>query len=98
LLSGSDLEEIRLPDRFGALIANTERHFGNITFFYDFDGPFALAPVYDMVPMLFAPQNDQIVPRLFEPPAPRAAWLSLRSRARSLRRLSFAAAAGSTRP
>ena len=73
LLSASDTDQIRLLDAFGALIANTDRHFGNITLFDDYDGPFTLAPVYDMLPMLFAPQNEQIVPRVFEPPAARSA-------------------------
>lgn len=84
LLSAADADQIRLLDAFGALIANTDRHFGNITLFDDYHGPFTLAPVYDMLPMLFAPQNDQIVPRLFEPPAPRSAWLPVWSRARAL--------------
>ena len=84
LLCAADLDQIRLLDAFGALIANTDRHFGNITLFDDYDGPFTLAPAYDMLPMLFAPQNDQIVPRVFEPPAPRSAWLPVWSRARSL--------------
>jgi hypothetical protein len=84
LLSAADADQIRLLDAFGALIANTDRHFGNITLFDDYDGPFTLAPVYDMLPMLFAPQNEQIVPRVFEPPAPRSAWLPVWSRARTL--------------
>jgi hypothetical protein len=84
LLSASDADQVRLLDAFGTLIANTDRHFGNITLFDDYDGPFTLAPVYDMLPMLFAPQNDQIVPRVFEPPAPRAVWLPVWSRARAL--------------
>ncbi|MFK5108420.1 transcriptional regulator, partial [Klebsiella pneumoniae] len=67
-----------------ALTANTDRHFGNITLFDDYTGPFRLAPAYDMLPMLFAPQNDQIVARQFEPPSPRAAWLPVWSRARAL--------------
>ena len=84
LLSAAEADQVRLLDAFGALIANTDRHFGNITLFDDYDGPFTLAPVYDMLPMLFAPQNDQIVPRVFEPPAPRSAWLPVWSRARAL--------------
>ena len=84
LLSAADAEQIRLLDAFGALTANTDRHFGNITLFDDYAGPFTLAPVYDMLPMLFAPQNEQIVPRTFEPPTARSAWLSVWSRARSL--------------
>jgi hypothetical protein len=84
LLSAEDAERISLLDAFGALTANTDRHFGNITLFDDYEGPFKLAPAYDMLPMLFAPQNDQMVPRQFEPPAPRSVWLPVWSRARSL--------------
>ena len=84
LLSTEDTVRIRLLDTFGALTANTDRHFGNITLFDDFEGALRLAPVYDMLPMLFAPQNDQIVPRRFEPGPVRAAWLPVWKRAREL--------------
>jgi HipA-like protein len=84
LLPAEDADRIGLLDAFGALTANTDRHFGNITLFDDYHGPFRLAPAYDMLPMLFAPQSDQIVPRQFEAPTPRAAWLSVWPRARSL--------------
>jgi hypothetical protein len=49
-----------------------------------YEGHFELAPVYDMLPMLFAPQDDQLVSRSFEPPSPRAAWLSVWTAARAL--------------
>lgn len=84
LLSADDAERVRLLDAFGALTANTDRHFGNITLFDDYEQPFRLAPVYDMLPMLFAPQSDQIVVRRFEPTGLTAAWLSVWSRARLL--------------
>ena len=96
LLPVEEGDRIRLLDAFGALIANTDRHFGNITLFDDYQAgaaaavtspagaPCTLAPVYDMLPMLFAPQNDQIVPRDFVAPSPRSAWLPVWSRARSL--------------
>jgi hypothetical protein len=84
LLARADVEEIRLIDAFGALIANSDRHFGNVTLFDRYAGPFELAPVYDMLPMLFAPQDGQLVPRQFEPPAPRAEWLAAWAKARSL--------------
>jgi DNA-binding transcriptional ArsR family regulator len=84
LLSAQDAEHIRLLDLFGALIANTDRHFGNVTLFDRYEGPFQLAPAYDMLPMLFAPQNDQIVGRQYEPVRPTAASLSLWPRARAL--------------
>jgi hypothetical protein len=62
------LEQVRLTATFGELIANTDRHFGNLAFYDNYRGRFTLAPIYDMLPMLFAPQNDQIVPREFVPP------------------------------
>ena len=39
------LAEIRLLSTFGALIANTDRHFGNLACFDRYDGRFTLAPV-----------------------------------------------------
>ena len=84
LLSAQDAEHIRLLDLFGALIANTDRHFGNVTLFDLYDGPFQLAPAYDMLPMLFAPQSEQIVERRYQPVRPTAESLSLWPHARAL--------------
>jgi hypothetical protein len=84
LLSARDLERVRLVDAFGSLIANTDRHFGNITLFDDYKGPFGLAPIYDMLPMLFAPQADQLIERPFEPVGATAVTLSVWPRARDL--------------
>lgn len=39
---------------FGRLIANSDMHAGNLSFYYS-DPPMALAPVYDMLPMAYAP-------------------------------------------
>jgi HipA-like C-terminal domain/Bacterial regulatory protein, arsR family len=83
LLSQADTQRIRFLDAFGALIANTDRHFGNISLFDQREGPLRLAPAYDMLPMLFAPQDDQIVPREFEPGPATAAWLSVWTDARA---------------
>lgn len=84
LLSAEDADRIRFLDAFGALIGNTDRHFGNISLFDRYQGPFTLAPAYDMLPMLFAPQNDQLIDREFEPPVAKAEWLPVLSAARSL--------------
>lgn len=84
LLSAQDAELLTLLDVFGGLIANTDRHFGNVTLFDRNDGPFVLAPVYDMLPMLFAPQEGQLLERDFNPPAPTATSLPVWSRAREL--------------
>ena len=78
------LELIRLVFTFGGLIANTDRHFGNLAMLDQYDGRFHLAPVYDMLPMLFAPQNDEIFARVFVPPDPTADTMTVYRRAREL--------------
>jgi hypothetical protein len=90
LLSAQDLERITLVDSFGSLIANTDRHFGNITLFDRYEGPLELAPIYDMLPMLFAPQDGQVVERPFEPAGPAAATLSVWPRARDVAEIYWA--------
>lgn len=60
---------------FGQLIANTDMHDGNLSF----RPGLRLAPVYDMLPMLYAPQRGVELPgRQFAPPLPlpsqRPAW------------------------
>jgi DNA-binding transcriptional ArsR family regulator len=84
LLSGQDAVRLQLLDQFGALIANTDRHFGNVTLFDRYEGPLEVAPVYDMLPMLFAPQNEQVIARHYEPVRPTAATLSVWRQARAL--------------
>ena len=83
-ISASTLEQIQLNSTFGALIANTDRHFGNLAFFDHYTGQFELAPVYDMLPMLFAPEHEQIAARAFNPPDPTSDTLRVWGRARSL--------------
>jgi hypothetical protein len=75
---------VQLVATFGSLIANTDRHFGNLTFFDRYDGRFQLAPIYDMLPMLFAPEHDQIAARTFVPPGPTSQNLRVYGRAREL--------------
>lgn len=84
LLSTPDAGRLALLDSFGALIANSDRHFGNVTLFDDYRGPFTLAPAYDMLPMLFAPQVGQLIDRDFTPPGPTAATLTVWPRAREM--------------
>jgi hypothetical protein len=84
MIDATTLERIRLLATFGALIANTDRHFGNLAFFDSYDGTFSLAPVYDMLPMLFAPEHNQIIPRIFVPAQPTAETLATYARARQL--------------
>ena len=86
-IDSATLETVRLVSTFGSLIANTDRHFGNLALFDDYAGHFRLAPVYDMLPMLFAPEHDQVSMREFEPPDPAAGTLRAYARARSLAEL-----------
>ncbi|MCB9892003.1 MAG: type II toxin-antitoxin system HipA family toxin YjjJ [Planctomycetes bacterium] len=63
---------------FGELIANTDRHAGNLTFFRQGFEITDLAPSYDMLPMAFAPRAGELVEPAWTPPAPRpgAIWHS----------------------
>jgi hypothetical protein len=78
------LDQVRVVFAFGGLIANTDRHFGNLAFLDTYDGHFGLAPIYDMLPMLFAPEHDQIFARVFSPPVPTSDTLQAWAPARSL--------------
>lgn len=47
---------------FGALIGNSDMHFGNLSFHNDGTHPLSLAPAYDMLPMHFAPRSSGHLP------------------------------------
>jgi HipA-like C-terminal domain len=62
LLSAADAQQVRTLRDFGRLIGNTDMHFGNLSLRLDdvahTDAPqFSLAPVYDMLPMLWRPSE-----------------------------------------
>jgi HipA-like C-terminal domain len=78
------LETVRFVAAFGGLIANTDRHMGNLACLDRYDGRFELAPIYDMLPMRFAPTHDEIVTRVFEPPEPTSATMRVWSKARQV--------------
>lgn len=70
--------QIRLVWTYGRLIANTDMHKGNLSFVPGL--PMAMAPVYDMLPMMYAPLGGGELPRVqYAPglPAPREreVWL-----------------------
>lgn len=63
LLATEDARRVRLLDVFGARIANSDRHFGNVSFFADGlqqRPKLELAPVYDMLPMAYAPSAGMV--------------------------------------
>lgn len=69
-LSDDDVRTMTLLDAFGALIANTDRHHGNLSLLLQ-DHRWRLAPAYDMLPMLYAPVAGEVVPRDFAAQLPR---------------------------
>ncbi|MCC7343318.1 MAG: type II toxin-antitoxin system HipA family toxin YjjJ [Deltaproteobacteria bacterium] len=67
------LARIRWLENFGNLIGNTDMHLGNLSFFSDGERLLGVAPVYDMLPMMYAPQQNQLVSREFKPEMPKSA-------------------------
>jgi hypothetical protein len=96
-IDSATLGTIRLLATFGALIANTDRHLGNLACFDRYDGRFSLAPVYDMLPMLYAPEHDELPARVFAPPAPSSDNLREFGRARVLAERYWSTCAGDAR-
>lgn len=67
-LSAKDSHRLSVIGWFGELIANTDMHFGNVSFYLNDQKPLCLAPVYDMLPMLYRPSiQGEIVERNFSP-------------------------------
>ena len=64
LLTSQDASTLRLLEAYGILIANTDRHYGNISLLLA-DDDWTLSPTYDMLPMLYAPVGGELVPRDF---------------------------------
>ena len=100
LLRGSDddVRTMTLLDAFGALIANTDRHHGNLSLLLQ-DHRWRLAPAYDMLPMLYAQVNGELVERDFNTRDlhPSAATLAAWPRALELARAFWHSAAGDER-
>jgi hypothetical protein len=98
LLRPDDARTLRLLEAYGVLIANTDRHYGNISLLLA-DDDWILAPAYDMLPMLYAPVGGELVPRNFaeRPLQPTAATLPEWPRALALARSFWAAAASDAR-
>lgn len=79
LLDAAAVECIRHLWWFGRLIANTDMHTGNLSFAPN--ETLALAPTYDMLPMLYAPlPGGELPARGFEPALPlppqRDVWIT----------------------
>lgn len=66
-LSAADARHLRLFGWYGALIANSDMHLGNVSLQLRDRRPLPLAPAYDMLPMRFRPSvSGEIVARRYE--------------------------------
>jgi hypothetical protein len=70
LISHGTHLEILWRSLFGSLIANNDMHHGNLSVFTDGTKLLGLTPVYDMLPMLYAPRAGQLIDQAFAPPRP----------------------------
>ncbi len=98
LLTPADARTLRLLEAYGQLIANTDRHYGNISLLIQNDD-WVLSPTYDMLPMLYAPVAGELVARDFatRPLQPTAATLPEWQQARVLAATFWQAAASDAR-
>ena len=98
LLTPQDTADLCLLEAYGILIANTDRHYGNISLLLDEDD-WRLSPTYDMLPMLYAPVGGELVPRDFasRPLQPTAATLGEWDEAKGLALAFWQAAAADVR-
>ena len=81
-ITAEDCERMIRLHCFGELIANTDMHWGNLSFFLPEQSPYPLAPIYDMLPMRFRPSGTgEVVEREFKPTLPKPedqnAWLEM---------------------
>lgn len=96
-LADGDGRRLRWLDAFGALIGNTDRHQHNVAFFIGHGRP-RLAPVFDQLPMLYAPSADGQAPvRTFTEPLMAADSLDVWSDARDAAREFWSRAADDAR-
>ena len=79
MISSTEAKALRYQAVFGQLIGNTDQHFGNASLVNHHNGdfPYRLAPAYDVLPMLYAPINGEIVPRQLAPPMPTSETLDI---------------------
>lgn len=84
-LNAADVQTLCLLDAFGALIANTDRHHGNVSLLLH-EHRWQLAPAYDMLPMFYAPVAGEVVERDWasQRPRPNAHTLSVWPQAKAL--------------
>lgn len=60
LITDDELSRFAIAHAFSAAIGNNDTHLGNYALLIDERGRSALAPIYDVVPMQWAPRNDEL--------------------------------------
>ena len=68
------LRPVRLAEYFGKLIGNTDMHFGNLSFYMEGLRITDLAPIYDMLPMHYAPRSGEVRNNLHSLPSLSPSW------------------------
>ena len=53
-------DEIEFREYFGSFIGNTDMHSGNMSLFFEEEKVKGITPVYDMLPMMYAPRQEYI--------------------------------------
>lgn len=77
-ISTAEARSLRWAWCFGDLIANTDMHRANASFWFGEQRPFTLTPFYDMLPMLYAPGSQgDLSERLFSPRPPLASVMDV---------------------
>ncbi len=81
-------QRILLLEAFGRLIHNNDRHFGNLSFFWqpgESELKLRLTPIYDMLPMRLAPAaNGMVSDAPLEAVVPRSELIEVRDQAVAL--------------
>ena len=75
IVVASTLPTIQLLFCFGRLIANSDMHSGNLSFFDDDQMPFAPAPAYDQLPMAYTSDKQCISQIIVDSDLPDSAWV-----------------------
>jgi len=65
LLNTTDARNLQCLEAFGRLIANTDRHYCNVSLIRQ-DSQWRLAPAYDMLPMFYAPVSGEVIDRQYD--------------------------------
>lgn len=59
-IAAAEVERCAQVHAFSAAIGNDDAHLGNYGLLFDDEGRAALAPIFDVPPMVFAPRNDEL--------------------------------------